>query len=73
MSTTPPGAAGLRCWARSRNWGGMGGIRVEAEYTEVCKQIRVQGSRHVLALAGIAQAQLTLTELESIQLSGVQT
>ena len=50
----------------------MDGIRDEAEYTGVCEQIRVQGCRHFLALSGIAKAQSTLTELESIQLSGVQ-
>jgi len=51
----------------------MGGVRNEAEYTEVCKQIRVNGSRQFLARKETAKAQLTLAESESNQLSGVQT
>ena len=73
VSKFRPGLAGLHWRARSRNWGGMGGIRDEAEYTEVCKQIRVSGLRRFLAHAAIAKAQSSISEQESIQLSGVQT
>ncbi len=54
-----PCIARLHGRVRARNWGGMGGVRNKAEYTEVCKQIRVNGSRQFLAREETAKAQST--------------